>query len=1195
MSVRRLWAVFGRDLAHNASRTLFYIWAILLILMAWGLSSGEVRIQSGDSSVGGTKSIITSEFAVAHLLVVFVPLVYGFFIAVTSGMAVIQDEESRVGEVLNATPLRPSEYIWGKFLAALGCASVILAIHLGAMILFNHGIASNESQEFRGTLILANYLKPALFFAMPTLIFLAGVAFAMGEWTRKPILIYFFPVAVLLGCIFFLWRWSPSWLDPRLDRLLMLIDPSGFRWLNETQIKVDRGVQFYNTSPIPLDATIIANRLIFLAIGLGAVALSRWHFASVLRGRSRSAEKAWRKQGSGRAESSGTLFDERPLADLGMTSRRPGLIRGAWTVMSVELAELRSSPGLYLFVPLLVLQSLGSTLVAVGPFDTPLLQTSGTFAVGTFASLTTMTCMLLLFYTVESLWRERKTRLAAISLATPIRTGSILIGKAVANSLVGVVILALEMAAAVVILYHQGKVKFEIMPFALVWGCLLIPTLFLWTSFVMATLSLTRSRYVTYGIALFVLCFTGYRLAIGEIDWVGNWPLWSAFQWSDLSILEMDRPALLLNRGVALGLAVLFTVLTTRFYARRDIDAIGLARRLHPYRLVRSARWLVVVALLPITLGVILWMKVDSGYQGSGAKKLAKDYWRKNLATYKDWPLPDIRGVEIAVALEPRQSRLKVNGWYDLKNNRDKPMTQIPLTGGLHWESPEWTLDSLKATPTNRSGLYIFTPNEPLRPGGSVRVGFRFEGEFLKGISKKGDDSMEFILPSGVVLTSFGTSFTPSVGFGEGVGVDEENRTESREYPEDYYLGQTESFVGSSLPFPIKITITGPADFTYNSVGTLKSDKVDSEGRRVSVWETDQPVNFFNIVAGRWQVRRGNGTAVYYNAKHPFNIDEMVEALDAARKFYGEWFRPYPWQELKLSEFPAMATYAQGFPTDITFSESIGFLTRSDSASGVAFMVTAHESAHQWWGNMVAPGKGPGGNLISEGGAHFSTLLLFEQVKGLQGRIEFARKIEDEYGKSRSADSERPLVKTDGNREGDTTVMYDKTGWVLWMLMNQMGRDRMLEGIRAFFETYHDNPDHPVLQDFLASLRTHAPDPVAFDAFTHQWFFEVVVPEYEFLNFKKFKDDQGWLTTARLHNIGTGRMPVEVAATRGLRFPKEGGNETAPEYREARQTLTLGAGEQADVSIRSDFEPDQLIVDPDARVLMLRRKAAVAQ
>ena len=430
------------------------------------------------------------------------------------------------------------------------------------------------------------------------------------------------------------------------------------------------------------------------------------------------------------------------------------------------------------------------------------------------------------------------------------------------------------------------------------------------------------------------------------------------------------------------------------------------------------------------------------------------------------------------------------------------------------------------------------------------------------------------------------------LGFADSVGIDDENRQDSKEYPDDFYEGQTDSFTGARTPFATRITITGPEGFTLNSVGTKTSDDV-KDGRRTVVWESEHPVSFFNVVAGRWAVERGEGTAVFYHPGHPYNIAEMRRALDAARRYYSEWFFAFPWGELKLSEFPNLATYAQGFPTNITFSEGIGFLTKSTPEIHAAFEITAHEAAHQWWGNILVPGKGPGGVVLAEGTSHFSTILLVEQVYGLNARIDFCKRLEASYAKGRQADSERPLVKLDNERPGDTTAIYDKGGWVFWMLMNHMGRDRALHGIQDFIKTYHGNADHPVLQDFLAVMRRFADDPAAFDAFSREWFYQVVVPEYRIANPAKRAEGSSWKVTARVENAGSGTMPVEVAASRGDRFAKDGSPDAG--YREARTTITLGQGEAREIEIACPFEPERIVVDPDARVLQLQRKNAQAK
>ena len=51
----------------------------------------------------------------------------------------------------------------------------------------------------------------------------------------------------------------------------MLVDSGGFRWLNETWLKVDRGVKFYNNAAIPPDSASWSAGWSSLPLGLLAV------------------------------------------------------------------------------------------------------------------------------------------------------------------------------------------------------------------------------------------------------------------------------------------------------------------------------------------------------------------------------------------------------------------------------------------------------------------------------------------------------------------------------------------------------------------------------------------------------------------------------------------------------------------------------------------------------------------------------------------------------------------------------------------------------------------------------------------------------------------------------------------------------------------------------------------------------------
>ncbi len=284
MSLRRVWWVARLDLAHNARRVFFWFLLVIITFMTWGLSSGNARMASGDASVGGTEAWLTSEFSVAMQLSMLVLLIYGFFVAVASGMSIIRDGELGVGELLHSTPLRAGEYVWGRFLAVTASFLGVLAIHVVLMIVIYQALDRPSMDDMRGPFHLVDYVRPAIVFGVPTIVFIAGVCFAVGTLTRKPILVFFLPVAMILVCGFFLWNWSPSWLSPSWNRFLMFIDPGGFRWLNETYLTVDRGVDFYNEASIGFDGLFVANRLGLLVVGLGAVGFTQWRFSIALRG-----------------------------------------------------------------------------------------------------------------------------------------------------------------------------------------------------------------------------------------------------------------------------------------------------------------------------------------------------------------------------------------------------------------------------------------------------------------------------------------------------------------------------------------------------------------------------------------------------------------------------------------------------------------------------------------------------------------------------------------------------------------------------------------------------------------------------------------------------------------------------------------------------------------------------------------------
>ena len=1207
------------DLKSSWKKPVHIIMFAIFALMSLGFVLGGVRINAGSADTGGAKLAINAPANLLFADTILFALILPFFTAVICGMPILTDFDRRINRLVFATPISMVQYAFSRFIGAMSVLCLILVLWVLVQMGLYELWPVNSTETARIAFNPLGYVWPLVLMGFPLMVFVGGVSMWLGVRTRQPVLVFALPVVILVGGIFFLWSFRPEWLPLWVDRLMMMVDPTGFRWLERTFLAEDRGVAFYNANWIRPDMAFALSRVAIVALGL----LGVWATGRRL-GRTESRDRRIRNAEKLLAEAASrphaSEYVHASIAARGgpiaAVVAPPTFVGSTLSILRQETRFLLRSPGVWLFGPLILLQIWGSTSFRPGTLDTETLVTTGNAAAGGFNTITLLLCFLTLFYTVESLVREERCGLSGIFRATSTPTGAMLAGKALANAVLAMVIVFAAALGIGLTLLVQGFdsglwSSFQVPVLGLIFGLLLAPTLVLWTSFVAFLYAALRNRFVVYGAALGVLIGTGFLTQFGYLNWMTAWHLWGVVQWSELDRMEFMWAPMMINRVLVLLLAVFFIVLALAIWPRRLPDLRAVADRIGPWSLLRALRVPLIAAIPVIALGTYAGLKVRSGYEGKPRVDAAKAYWKRNSRTWENAPSAALDKVDAEVRLFPEIRSLEVDATYTIRNPHATPMAEIPLTPGPHLTFIDWTVDGVATDPSkkdqpipsieNRSGLYVIRPANPLKTGESVVVSFRSKGKFPEGWSKFSAGAEEFVLPTGVVLTSFSPSFLPVLGFVEGAGVDDKNARDAREFPLDHWKTRVDPGFGPAWATNLRMTIEGPADWTLNSVGVVK-ESTETNGRRRTVWESDHPVRFFNIVGGPLVAAAGETTTVYHDPRTAKNVDTMVKALDAARTKYSEWFAPYPWKLLRVTEFPGLAGYAQGFPGNISFSEDIGFMSRpsedKDDDVDAAFYIVAHEAGHQWWGNLVTPGKGPGGNIISEGLANFAAAMLVNSEKGNAQRRVLLRRWENSYVNGRRADAERPINRVDGSRPGDTVVTYDRAGFVFWMLRELMGQEKMLAGMKDFVVKWKDGVkmegglDFPVIEDLVASLRPHAPDASKFDAFVNQWIYGKVLPEFTLENIVAEKTGDGFTVRGTISNIGTGEVDVRVRAQAETPKADPGAAKDAPKPEPLHTDVVVRVvqGKATEFSIPAAFKPVKIVVDPEVLVLQGGRK-----
>lgn len=1204
-SIRRALTVARYEIRYPQARPLLIVWAIMTFLLAWAMSIGAVQIQSGSSGVGGVKAYVTSEFAQALQSAVVAVMIDGFFFAVLAGMAVPRDFEAGVLDIERASGLSPRSYVSGKFLAAVFWLCVMLTIQILGRIFFNHVVPNASMDESRGPLVAMNYIQPILLMTLPGLIFNGAMAFFLGARTKNAVIVFLSPVALIMAYSFLFSETLLNRVPLQAREVIRLADPTGTEWLSQTYLRDDRGAAYYNATPIAYETPFLAGRALLAVAGFGLALASSSRAMTDASGRWKFRLRRRRnKTGIEEIIQSATPSPKPALAlaDLGMVTKTPSWLANVISVASLELKLLMRGPGLWLFGVIIAFIATVNAIMQPGPLDTTVLVTSGNFAARSFPFVTFCTCLLALFYGTDALERDRTARAESFIFGSPLRLSAWLTGKVLACTAAAILVLASTFLGMCGAMAWQGQVWPQAWPLVCIWGLLLFPTFIFWSAFIAFVRAFTPNRSTALGIGFAFMALIFWLQIKGYTNWANNWSLiGQTVVWSDISTFEMQRPALVWNRVGALCAAFLLLTIASLKLNRREVDHLQARsrRNWHSFA-VRYAP--AILAAVPLCLvSGWLYSQVRKGPGGAVARKQEKDYWKRNVMTFYDFKSPSVDSVDLDLALQPNEGSFHLKGKYTVRNHHDKPIREFPVTIGRHLSNISWIWDEKGYVPENRSGLLVFKKPDgsELKPGESFQLGFEYDGKYPGGMTKNSVRSMEFILPSGVVLTSFGPSMLPVFAFNRTQGLDADMSPEGREYPPDYYKEKVEPAYGGGSKMKTRVAVTVPGDFQANSVGVLEQVVEQLDGTKKYIWKSDHPVSIFNVVAGRWAVARGENVAIYHDPRHGLNVPDMLKGLEAARKWYGQWFGEFPWKELKLTEFPGMADYAQGFPTNITFSESIGFLTLNRPDSNVAFYVTAHEAAHQWWGNLMVPGNGPGGNILNESLANYSALLLMDQVHGEEARMGLTKQLEFDYVMKRQGDDERPLTKIDGQRATDQSITYSRGGWVFWMLSNLMGRENLNKGLAEMIRKYPaGSEDSPLLQDLIETVRPFAPDKAAYDSFIDQWVKGTAMPDLQWEEAKLTKNgEKGFRVSGKLKNAGTGSVDVELATARGTRFQSEkssGANNAKNEsYQSARSQVKLEPGKAAEFSFETAFEPERVEFDPDFKLLLRGRDRAV--
>jgi ABC-type transport system involved in multi-copper enzyme maturation permease subunit len=598
-------SVFQMEVLLNSKRISPYAMAILfsvnaLLWWGWGAAVHYGWATNGDYYIGRN----FGGFSIGTL-----PL----FTAIFMGGAVTRDYRLRIDPLIFSKPIGRTSYLLGKFFGnffVLVCCQSVFMLTL--VLLQGASKSSMVVQPWR----VIPYFKAFIIIVLIPHLVLAAFYFTVGTLTRDSKFVYglaiFFYPLYIAAQVLLLKNLSNRWriaLDPFYSMV------SGITWKDWTN------AQMINQYVYTLGADKIANCVIMLSVSAVCLGILCLLFKreehdegaggqdQTQLGLSEYRESLYGGEVSSRpspeVERENALPREKialPQVETSTQGFRAHL-RQLTAALSVEFRLLRAERSLLLLAPLTVFAStMGLSYYQVSrtnPF-------SATYASSTADTVVVFLLGLTMFYTGETMHRDRETRVEPLLWSFPVPNHVLLLAKFLAMVTLSFALMVLVGLTAITLQLLRGDTPVEISAYLLVYSVILTPSIFLAAGLSIALNVLLRDKYLTYAVSLAIAGGLFYLYGLGHNHWLYNPLLYQRWTYADLTGATGGQSQILVHRVYCLAILCLSLSLALLAYQRQSAKGLLVEGRLN------SRGWSILLAFISVATAALAGLKIVS-------------------------------------------------------------------------------------------------------------------------------------------------------------------------------------------------------------------------------------------------------------------------------------------------------------------------------------------------------------------------------------------------------------------------------------------------------------------------------------------------------------------------------------------------------------------------------------------------------